>query len=144
MLREQQEKSKGVFADERKAGAAAILVPIWTRNAFCRGQEEININNVCASFQKEAVDQLVDKSIYLLEKEKLNKIVISGGVSANKLLREEMTKRAERINAKVYYPELILCTDNAAMIGSAGYYNYVAGKNIVNPVDLHAECQISL
>jgi len=44
----------------------------------------------------------------------------------------------------VYYPDLILCTDNAAMIGSAAYYSFVAGKNIVDPVELQAECQISL
>ena len=106
--------------------------------------EEINISDVCASFQKEAVDQLVDKSVYLLKTENLKKIVLSGGVSANKALRERMKKEMQSIGAMVYYPDLILCTDNAAMIGSAAYYSFVAGKNIVDPVELQAECQISL
>jgi len=106
--------------------------------------EEINISDVCASFQKEAVDQLVDKSVYLVKTENLEKIVLSGGVSANKALRERMKKEMQNIGAMVYYPDLILCTDNAAMIGSAAYYSFVAGKNIVDPVELQAECQISL
>ena len=106
--------------------------------------ETINTNDVCASFQKEAVDQLVDKSIFLLQKHGLKKIVISGGVSANKSLRESMTIEAQKIGARVYYPDLVLCTDNAAMIGSAGYYSYIASKNIVDPIVLRAESNVSL
>ena len=106
--------------------------------------ENVSVNDVCASFQKEAVDQLVDKSMFLLKTEGLKKIVLSGGVSANKALREAMTREGEKIGAKVYYPDLVLCTDNAAMIGSAGYYSYISGKNIVDPVDLHAESNVSL
>ena len=106
--------------------------------------EEVNINDVCASFQSEAVGQLISKSIYLLKNENLKKIVISGGVSANKALRAGMTQAAGKIGAKVYYPELVLCTDNAAMIGSAAYYSFVAGKNIVDPIELCAVSSIAL
>jgi len=104
----------------------------------------INVSDVCASFQREAVDQLVQKSIHLLKNQELDKIVISGGVSANKLLRETMDREALKMGARVYYPELILCTDNAAMIASAGYYNYMADKGIVDPCDLQAEAHVSL
>ena len=106
--------------------------------------EEVSIADVCASFQAEAVNQLVSKSIHLLINEKLNKIVISGGVSANKALRTTMDNEANKIKAKVYYPELVLCTDNAAMIASAGYYNFIAGKSIVDPTELKACANVPL
>ena len=115
----------------------------YLHNARQRG-EDINVPDVCASFQAEAVDQLVQKSMHLLQSENLNKIVISGGVSANIKLREEMDNAARKIGAKVYYPELVLCTDNAAMIASAGYYNFVSGKGIVDPSELKAEAQVAL
>ena len=55
----------------------------------------------------------------------MDKIVLAGGVSANSYIRQEFSKLE---NIKIYYPELKLCTDNAAMIASAGYYNYLAGN----------------
>ena len=115
----------------------------YIHNAKQRG-EEISIPDVCASFQSEAIDQLVTKSIHLLKQEELDKIVISGGVSANSALRQVMEKEAIKIGAKAYYPDLILCTDNAAMIASAGYYNYMDGKGIVDPLELHAQAQVAL
>ena len=115
----------------------------YIHNSNQRG-ERISVEDVCASFQEEAVEQLVRKSIHLLKQEELNKIVISGGVSANKLLRETMDKEAKKINALVYYPDLILCTDNAAMIASAGYYNFISNRGIVDPIDLRAEAHVAL
>ena len=115
----------------------------YLHNARQRG-ENINISDVCASFQAEAVEQLVQKSIHLLKTEELDKIVISGGVSANKALRETMDSEAMKIGARVYYPDLILCTDNAAMIASAGYYNFIDGKSIVDPRELQAKAQVAL
>ena len=115
----------------------------YIHNKKQRG-DSINVPDICASFQREAVDQLVQKSIHLLKNQELDKIVISGGVSANKILRETMDREAIKIGARVYYPELILCTDNAAMIASAGYYNYMADKGIVDPCDLQAEAHVSL
>ena len=55
-------------------------------------------------------------------------LALAGGVSANSYIRNEFTKLQKEENIQIYYPELKLCTDNAAMIASAGYYNYLAGK----------------
>ena len=115
----------------------------YLHNAKQRG-EQLCVPDICASFQAEAVEQLVQKSMHLLETEELNQIVISGGVSANKFLRTEMDKAALKIGARVYYPDLILCTDNAAMIASAGYFNFKAQKGIVDPTELKAEAQVAL
>lgn len=85
---------------------------------------EIVANDVAASFQAAVIDVLVSKSINLLKETSRDKFVLSGGVAANKPLREKLEKECEKIGVKMYYPPLELCTDNAAMIGSAGYYHY--------------------
>ena len=106
--------------------------------------EEINIPEICASFQDEAVMQVVRKSMFALQKFGYDKIVLAGGVSANLHLRNKMTEEAEKINSKVYFPPLKLCTDNAAMIASAGYYNYIENKGIVDPKVLVPTSNIAL
>lgn len=53
---------------------------------------------------------------------------LHGGVSSNSYIREKFLKLGEELNVKVYFPEMFLCTDNAAMIASAGYYNYLEGN----------------
>lgn len=115
----------------------------YIHNEKQRGNE-INIPNICASFQEEAVNQVVSKSIFALEKFGYDKIVLAGGVSANELLRENMDKAAQEIGAKVFYPPIKLCTDNAAMIASAGYYNYINNKSIVDPKVLVPTSTIAL
>jgi N6-L-threonylcarbamoyladenine synthase len=85
----------------------------------------VNIGDVAASFQKAAVDMLVDKTVKAAQAYRVNEILIAGGVSANQLLRQEMTRRA---GLPVRYPPLNLCTDNAAMIAAAGYFRYRAGQ----------------
>ena len=104
----------------------------FIHNEKQRGNE-ISVPDICASFQAEAVGQVVSKSVEAVKKFGFDKIVLAGGVSANAYLRSQMDKKASEINAKVYYPPLKLCTDNAAMIASAGYYNYIEGKSIVDP-----------
>ena len=115
----------------------------YIHNEKQRGNE-LNIPNICASFQDEAVQQVVSKSIYALKEFKYDKIVLAGGVSANELLREKMDREAEKIGAKVYYPPIKLCTDNAAMIASAGYYNFINNKAIVDPKTLVPTSTIAL
>ena len=84
---------------------------------------EQNRANICAdiaaSFQAAIVDVLVAKSLAALKAEGLNQLVVSGGVGANRLLRERLTKEARRHGAEVFYPPLEFCTDNGAMIAFA-------------------------
>ncbi|WP_036729564.1 MULTISPECIES: tRNA (adenosine(37)-N6)-threonylcarbamoyltransferase complex transferase subunit TsaD [Peptoniphilus] len=86
------------------------------------------VEDVAASFQVAVTDVLVEKSIRLAKSENMDKIVLSGGVAANEGLRQALKERAEDENIKIYYPDKILCTDNAAMIASAGYYLYKSGN----------------
>ena len=99
--------------------------------------EEIVVEDVCKSFQEAVVDVLLEKSFRLAREKDMDKIVLCGGVSANSRIREAFEERGREENIKIYYPELKLCTDNAAMIASAAYYEYMAGKvdeeNFANP-----------
>ncbi|MEP7290102.1 MAG: tRNA (adenosine(37)-N6)-threonylcarbamoyltransferase complex transferase subunit TsaD [Chloroflexota bacterium] len=85
---------------------------------------DVNVNDVAASFQSIAVDMLVEKTIRAAQAFGATEILMAGGVSANRLLREELQRRSR---LPVRYPPLKLCTDNAAMIASAGYFNFRAG-----------------
>ena len=89
--------------------------------------EEVNIADVCASFQHQAVTQLVNKVVQELKKSKYKQLVLAGGVSANTYLREKLISVCNELDVKVYYPSLKLCTDNAAMIAAQVYYNYMGG-----------------
>ena len=115
----------------------------YIHNEKQRGKE-LNIPNICASFQDEAVWQVVSKTVHAVKEFGYDKIVLAGGVSANGLLRSKMDEEAKKVGAKVYYPELKLCTDNAAMIASAGYYNYINNKSIVDPKTLVPTSTIAL
>jgi N6-L-threonylcarbamoyladenine synthase len=90
--------------------------------------EKINIPDVAASFQQAVVDVLVRNTISAAKMKNINKIALAGGVAANTQLRRDMKITAEKQGIKVMYPGLILCTDNAAMIGCAAYYEYIKGK----------------
>lgn len=90
--------------------------------------EEIIVEDVAASFQQAVIDVLVVKSFRLLKELKYKTLVLSGGVAANSGLREALQKRADEEGVTLYFPPVSLCTDNAAMIGCAGYYDFLAGK----------------
>ena len=95
--------------------------------------EEIVVEDVAASFQQSVLDVLVDKSFRLAKERNSKKIVMAGGVAANQGLRTMMEERGKMENIEILYPSRILCTDNAAMIGAAAYFNYKNG----NKSDLH-------
>lgn len=83
--------------------------------------------DLAASFQASVVDVLVTRTIAAADALGMDKVAIAGGVACNSALRAKMREVGEAAGKKIYYPEPILCTDNAAMIGSAAYYEYLAG-----------------
>lgn len=83
--------------------------------------------DIAASFQKAVVDVLVEKSMMAAEEYGMNKFAIAGGVASNSALRKGMREACEERNIQFYHPSSIYCTDNAAMIGAAAYYEYLAG-----------------
>ncbi len=103
---------------------------------------EVNSYDVAASFQKSVVEYLIDNTIEAAKRTKLNKISLVGGVSANSYLREKLKNRCKDLNYELYYPTLDLCTDNAAMIGSAGYYRFINGYT--SNFDLNASPNLKL
>ena len=96
---------------------------------------DINKADLCASFEKTVTEILVENAEEALKQTGLTTIVLAVGVSANSYIRNEFLK-LEKNKIKVYMPDLKLCTDNAAMIASAGYYNFIEGKK--NGLDLNA------
>lgn len=99
-------------------------------------EKALNVNDLCASFEEAVTDVLIENVLRAVDELHVSKVAIAGGVSANSYLRDRMQKIGSMHNLKIYYPELILCTDNAAMIGAAAYYNFLAGK--VSSLDLNA------
>ena len=90
--------------------------------------EEINRADIAASFQAAVVDVLCEHTIEAAKRCGRKVITLAGGVASNSALRKEMTQRAAGEGISVLYPPPVLCTDNAAMIGCAGYYGYLAGQ----------------
>ncbi len=104
---------------------------------------EYNINDVCASFESQAFDDLIQKTIDVSLSSGVKKIALAGGVAANSYLREKMTERAIKQGIKVYFPSMSLCGDNAAMIASAGYYKIKYG-NVDVDIALNAQPTLPL
>ncbi len=97
-------------------------------NSEKQAGREINQADVAASFQAAVLDVIVAKTVKAAKDMDKDKIVLAGGVASNSRLREMMSEECEKNGIKLYYPSPVLCTDNAAMIGCAAYYKYIAGE----------------
>ena len=102
---------------------------------------DVNKSDLCASFEKTVTEILLDNTKKALKKTGLKTVALAGGVSANSYIRNAFLE-LEKKGIKVFMPDLKLCTDNAAMIASAGYYNYI--KGIRSDIDLNAVPNLKL
>ena len=91
-------------------------------------RQEINEADIAASFQKAVIDVLVEHAVHAAKEYRIDKFAIAGGVASNQTLREAMEKACKERGIQFYHPSPIFCTDNAAMIGSAAYYEYLQGR----------------
>ncbi|WP_294386614.1 tRNA (adenosine(37)-N6)-threonylcarbamoyltransferase complex transferase subunit TsaD [uncultured Ruminococcus sp.] len=103
---------------------------------------ELNKADVCASFRYAVVDCLKTNFLKAAEDLKVDKLVIAGGVSANRLLRSSLQEECDKRGLAFYMPEKSLCGDNAAMVGSQGYYEYLSGN--IASTDLNAFATMSI
>lgn len=103
---------------------------------------EINRADVAASFQKAVCDVLVEHAMIAVKESGLNKFAIAGGVASNSALRAAFEKACAERQIEFYHPSPIFCTDNAAMIGAAAYYEFIAGKR--DGLDLNAVPNLKL
>lgn len=113
----------------------------YINNAAMKG-ETINTADVAASFQKAVVDVLVENVMIACKKKKVSKIVIAGGVASNSKLRTRLIEEGNKRKITVLFPSPILCTDNAAMIASAAYFEFLKGN--VASLDLNAKPNLKL
>ena len=90
--------------------------------------EELDINSLSAAFSTAVSDTLVPKVEMALKQTGYRKLAVAGGVAANSRIRQDITGIAQAMGVSVYLPPLLLCGDNAAMIGSQAYYEYLAGN----------------
>lgn len=113
----------------------------YLNNCRMKG-ERVCQADVAASFQKAVVEVLVEHSLRAVKEYRLDKLAIAGGVASNSFLREAFERECGMYGIAFYHPSPVLCTDNAAMIGAAGYYEFIRG--VRHGYDLNAVPNLKL
>lgn len=108
--------------------------------------KNIRVSDMCASFENTVCEELVSNAIRAMKDNNIDTVVLAGGVSANRVLRKMIQEEANKNGFKAYMPDLKYCTDNAAMVGSAAYYNVTSNKayNITEKLDLNAKANLKI
>ena len=109
---------------------------------YTNKHKDFNVADVCRSFEEAATDVIITNVKRAVKLTGTKKIALAGGVAANSMLREKMRKLANEMNVQFYCPSPVLCTDNAAMIGCAAYYDYLDGR--VADLKVNAIANLSL
>ena len=125
-MRRHQQKQAEEFKTELAELKAQLSAATQKEMKLPKSDEDIedwakDYPDVAASFQEAVVDVLVKKLAYAIEQTGIKKLVCSGGVAANSLLRERLTDMGKTSELEVSYPKMEFCTDNAAMIAYAGF-----------------------
>lgn len=118
-------------------------------NLVHKEKDNIRREDMAKSFEVNVVETLVEHTMNAMVDLNIDTVVLAGGVAANRYLREYLASEANKNNFKSYIPELQYCTDNAAMIASAAYYNYISEEdkskyNILNNLDLNAKANLKI
>jgi N6-L-threonylcarbamoyladenine synthase len=101
------------------------------------------VGDICASFQEAVVDVLVDKTLTAARQTGHRRVVIGGGVAANPRLRDVLTERCAAQGLELFMPSPVFCTDNAAMIGLAGYYQFLGGQLVDVDTDAYSRSPLN-
>ena len=112
------------------SGIKTAILNMYNKN------KDINKADLCASFEYHATESLLANTLKAVKEFNISKIALCGGVSANSYIRKRFKEVCELEKLELYYPDIELCTDNAAMIAVAGYYNYINGN--VSGLELNA------
>lgn len=112
---------KDKSSDFSFSGLKTSLINFVNNNGVDSDNE---LNDICASFQEAIVETLIEKTLAAAKKHKVKNVLIAGGVACNSRLRQLSKERIDASGIKVYIPAPFLCTDNAAMIASLGYYRF--------------------
>lgn len=112
-------------------------------NLANKEKENLRREDIAKSFEDNVCNVLVSHTIEAMKENNINKVALAGGVAANDVLRKLLVQRAKENNFEAYIPDLEYCTDNAAMIAMAGYYNCLAGK-CTNDLSLNARACINI
>jgi N6-L-threonylcarbamoyladenine synthase len=111
-------------------------------NAVKERNEELQIPDLCASFQEAVVEVLVKKTMLAIQKTSLTTVVMGGGVSANQRLREMMKRRCDENGTRLFVPRPSFCTDNGAMIALAGYFQFQRNTPVQYNQDVYSRSQL--